>query len=243
MALTASATEQAEHWKSVPGIGKTELWLVPYETIRRRSQLAPQDILGQLGEFMRFYALPDAPLAKGRLLHIKGLLSGQEGATGFYQLARPPFEELASLSQLPSIQDLDKMKQDLSKMKNDLVKANNDPSTAPSPFLQSQKQELDEKMADVNLAAMAKKLEEEYTNILIKIPKFKSEEEKKTPWPLSTPSHTHNVDQYSVRKRRRHLLAGPGGLRPRQLQLGRGLPLETDPGKDAQQPLASRGPV
>jgi hypothetical protein len=178
MALTTSATAQAEHWKSVPGVGRTELWLMPYETIRRRSQLAPQDILGQLGEFMRFYALPDAPLAKGRLLHIKGLLSGQEGATGFYQLARPPFEELASLSQLPSIQDLDKMKQDLAKMKNDLVKANNDPSTAPSPFLQSQKQELDEKMADVNLAKMAKKLEEEYTDILIKIPKFKSEEEK-----------------------------------------------------------------
>jgi len=39
-------------------------------------------------------------------------------------LARPPFEELASLSELPSIKDLDKMKQDLTKMKNDLVKAN-----------------------------------------------------------------------------------------------------------------------
>ncbi|MGA2062061.1 MAG: hypothetical protein ABSG67_16370 [Thermoguttaceae bacterium] len=179
MSLTTSATAQAEHWKSVPGIGRTELWLMPYETIRRRSQLTPQDILGQLGEFMRFYALPDAPLAKGRLLHIKGLFSGQEGATWFYQLARPPFEELELLSQLPSIQDLDKMKQDLAKMKNELVKANNDPSTAPSPFLQSQKQELDEKMADVNLAKMAKKLEEEYTDILIKIPKFKSEEEKK----------------------------------------------------------------
>jgi len=33
MALTASATAQAEHWKSVPGIGHTELWLMPYETI------------------------------------------------------------------------------------------------------------------------------------------------------------------------------------------------------------------
>jgi hypothetical protein len=178
MALTTSATAQAEHWKSVPGVGPAELWPVPYETIRRRSQLAPEDILGELGEFMRFYALPDAPLAKGRLLHIKGQFSGEDGATWFYKLARPPFEELASLSQLPSIKDLDKMKQDLAKMKNDLVKANNDPSTAPSPLLQSQKQELDERMADVNLAKMAKKLEEEYTEILIKIPKFKSEEEK-----------------------------------------------------------------
>jgi hypothetical protein len=101
-------------------------------------------------------------------------------------LARPPFEELAALSQLPSIQDLDKMKEDLAKMKNDLVKANNDPSTAPSPFLQSQKQELDEKMSDVNLAAMAKKLEEEYTNILIKNPNSSRKRRNKTPWPFSS---------------------------------------------------------
>lgn len=179
MALAASATAQARRWKSVSGIGNTGLWQMPYETVRRRSQLAPQDVLSQLGEFMRYYALPSAPLAKGRLLQIKGQFSGQEGATGFYQSARPSFEELGALSQLPSIQDLDKMKQDLAKKKNDLIRANNDPSAAPSPFLQSQKQELDENMADVDLAKMAKKIEDEYTNIFLKIRKFKSEEEKK----------------------------------------------------------------
>ena len=74
--------------------------------------------------------------------------------------------------------DLDKIKQDLAKKKTDLIKANNDPSTAPSPFLQSQKQDLDETMADVDLAKMLKKLEEEYTGILVKSRTFKSEEEK-----------------------------------------------------------------
>ncbi|MGD0516887.1 MAG: hypothetical protein ABSA26_05065 [Thermoguttaceae bacterium] len=178
MVLTVSATEQARRWKLLPGVGKAELWLLPYETMRRRSQLTAQEIAGQLGEFMRFYAIPNAPLAKGRLLQLKGLFSGEDGTTGFYQTARPPLEELGALSELPSSQDLDKMKQDLAKTKNDLVKANNDPSVAPSRFLQSQKQVLDEKMADVDLAKMAKKLEDEYTNILIKTRRFKSEEEK-----------------------------------------------------------------
>jgi tetratricopeptide (TPR) repeat protein len=178
MVLTVSATEQARRWKLLPGVGKAELWLLPYETMRRRSQLTAQEIAGQLGEFMRFYAIPNAPLAKGRLLQLKGLFSGEDGTTGFYQTARPPLEELGALSELPSSQDLDKMKQDLAKTKHDLVKANNDPSVAPSRFLQSQKQVLDEKMADVDLAKMAKKLEDEYTNILIKTRRFKSEEEK-----------------------------------------------------------------
>jgi hypothetical protein len=179
MVLAVSATAQVERWKSLSGIGMAQLWLMPYETIERRSHLTPEEIAGQLGEFMRFYALPNAPLAKGRMLHLKGQFIGQEGATGFYQSARPAIETLGYLSELPSNKDLDKMKQDLAKIKNDLVKANNDPSTPPSPFLQTRKQELDERIADVDLAQMAKKLEEEYTNILMKIPKFKSEEESK----------------------------------------------------------------
>jgi tetratricopeptide (TPR) repeat protein len=177
MALTVSATEQAQRWKSMPGIGKAMLWLMPYETLQRRSQLAPEEIAGQLGEFLRFYALPNAPLAKGRLLHLKGQFAGQESATGFYQSARPSSQELGNLTELPPDKDLDKMKQDLSKIKTDLVKANNDPAAMPSPFLQSQKQELDEKIADVELAKMANKIEEEYTGMLMKMARFKSEEE------------------------------------------------------------------
>ena len=78
MALTASADEQSRRWKSVSGIGSAEIWKVPYETIERRRHLEPPDILGQLGEFMRFYALPNAPLAKGRWMQIKGQFSGQD---------------------------------------------------------------------------------------------------------------------------------------------------------------------
>jgi len=179
MVLTTSATEQAQRWKSVPGVGKSRLWLMPYETLERRSQLKPDGIIGQLAEFLRFFALPNTPLSKGRLLHLKGQLSGLEGATGFYQSARPSYQDLGYLSELPSNQDLDKMKQDLAKIKKDLTKAYNDPTAPPTPFLQSRKQELDERIADVDLAKMAKKLEEEYAGIVMKVSQFKSEEEKK----------------------------------------------------------------
>ena len=178
MALTVSATEQAGRWKAISGIGAAEIWRLPYETIARRRQLQLQDLLGQLGEFMRFYALPGAPLAKGRWLQIKGQFSGQEGATGFYQAARPSFADLGNLAQLPANQDLDKIRQEVSKRKADLLKANNDPTTAPSPLLQSQKKDLDEIMADVDLAKMLKRLEEEYTGIVVKGRQFKSDEEK-----------------------------------------------------------------
>jgi tetratricopeptide (TPR) repeat protein len=178
MALTVSASAQAERWKSLHGIGMAEIWQLPYETIRRRGRLSASETVGQLGEYMRFYALPNAPLAKGRLMQLKGQFSGQDGATAYYQSARPPLEELGLLSQLPSNLDLDKIRQDLVKTRSDLIKANNDPSVAPSPFLQSRKQDLDERMANIDLAKMAKRMMEEYTGILIKTRKFRSEEEK-----------------------------------------------------------------
>jgi hypothetical protein len=59
-----------------------------------------------------------------------------------------------------------------------LAKANNDPSNAPSPLLHSQKQDLDERIANVDLAKMTKKMEQEFTDIAMKNARFKSEEEK-----------------------------------------------------------------
>jgi hypothetical protein len=178
MVLTASASEQAGRWKAISGIGGAEIWRLPYETIARRRQLDVQEIVGQLGEWMRFYAMPNAPLAKGRWLQIKGQFSGQDGATGFYQAARPSFADLGNFAQLPANQDLDKIKQEVSKRKAELLKANNDPTTAPSPLLQGQKKELEEIMADVDLAKMLRRLEEEYIGIVTKGRQFKSDEEK-----------------------------------------------------------------
>jgi hypothetical protein len=178
MILTTSATAQAERWKSVPGIDKARLWIRPYETIRRRTLLSPAGICNHLGEFLSFYALPNAPLSKGRLMQLKGDFIGLEGATQFYQSARPSNQELIYLSDLPSIQELDKRQRELTKIKSDLVKANNDPSTPPSRLSQQVKADVDDKMADIDLAKTVKKLEEEYTNFVVKMTRFQSKEEE-----------------------------------------------------------------
>jgi hypothetical protein len=178
MVLTFSAGESVRRWETQPGVVKAEIWLLPYETIRRRSRLSAAEIAGQLSEFMRYYALPGAPLAKGRLLQLKGQFPGQEGATGFYQAARPSLNELGFLSDLPSSGDLDKMRQDLLKRKNELTKAGNDPSVEAPRYLAGQKQDVEEKVADVDLAKMARKMEDEYANIRTKAINFKSDEEK-----------------------------------------------------------------
>jgi hypothetical protein len=179
MILTASATRQAERWKALAHISRAQLWLLPYETLQRRSQLTPEQITRRLAEFLEFYALSGAPLSKGRLLQLKGQFIGQQGATQFYQASRPSYQELEYLSALPSEKDLDKMQQDLLKLKNDLTKAGNNPTAQPSPFLHQQKQDINERMVDVDLARMGKKLEEEYTSIVMKTMQFKSEEERK----------------------------------------------------------------
>ena len=63
MVLTASAAEQAERWKSTPGVAGARLWQLPYETIRRRSELKPLQIVQRLLSFLPFYAMPVGALA------------------------------------------------------------------------------------------------------------------------------------------------------------------------------------
>ncbi|HEY4760171.1 MAG TPA: hypothetical protein VIH42_06295, partial [Thermoguttaceae bacterium] len=179
MVLTTSAAGQAERWKSLPHISRAQLWLTPYKTLERREHLTPDEICGILAEFLRFYALPDAPLSQGRLLHLKGQLAGQQGATGFYQASRPADQELQFLASLPSSQELDRLRQNLTKIKTDLAKAGNDPSAQPSPLIQQKKQEMDERLENLALAKMVKKLEEEYSEVVMKTLQFNSEEEKK----------------------------------------------------------------
>jgi hypothetical protein len=58
MVLTASATEQADRWKGTPGVSGAKLWLLPYETIRQRSELKPVDNIKLLVGFLPFYSMP-----------------------------------------------------------------------------------------------------------------------------------------------------------------------------------------
>ena len=48
-----------------------------------------------------FYAMPSAPLRRGRMLYLKGKFVGDDGATHYYQLARPSNQELSASSAHP----------------------------------------------------------------------------------------------------------------------------------------------
>jgi tetratricopeptide (TPR) repeat protein len=96
MVLTATPTAQAERLKKAAGPGaRAQLWALPFDTLRRRQKLSPEQILRRIAASSQFYALlPIAPLYRARALHLKGQFTDQEGATSFYQLARPSNDDL-----------------------------------------------------------------------------------------------------------------------------------------------------
>jgi len=101
MVLTTSPTAQSEHWKAAAHIAETRLWTRPFETIRRRSKLTPEEVRARLIAMLPFYIIPSAPLYHGRMLQIKGQFIGQDGATRYYQMARPSNQELKASSAHP----------------------------------------------------------------------------------------------------------------------------------------------
>jgi TolA-binding protein len=68
MIVSASASEQAERWKSTPGVAAARLWQLPYETIRRRSELTPLQVASILNSFLPFYAMPSDLLHREEVL-------------------------------------------------------------------------------------------------------------------------------------------------------------------------------
>ncbi len=93
--LTASPAAQAQRLAQAAGPQVTaQLWALPYEALERRLRLPPQRIIPQLLVLLPFYALPSAPLYRGRVLHLKGQFDGEDGATSCYQAARPADDDI-----------------------------------------------------------------------------------------------------------------------------------------------------
>jgi tetratricopeptide (TPR) repeat protein len=101
MVLTTSPSAEAAHWKTVAHVAEVRLWSWPFETLQRRSHLDHKGVQLQLAAQLPFYAMPSAPLRHGRILHLKGKLVGDDGATHYYQLARPSNAELSASSAHP----------------------------------------------------------------------------------------------------------------------------------------------
>jgi hypothetical protein len=101
MVLTTSPTAQAEHWKTAAHAAAVRLWTQPFTTIERRSHLDPKEVESRIAVLLPFYGMPTAPLRRGRVLQLRGNFVGDEGATHFYQMARPSRQELEASSAHP----------------------------------------------------------------------------------------------------------------------------------------------
>jgi hypothetical protein len=131
MTLTTSPSMHAKRWKSAAHIADAQLWLSPYETLVRRSHLNVAETAIRLQAMLPFYmpseeqvltqenaSSPEsptelrkskemrsvtyaAPLFRGRVLHLKGQLVGEDGAPRFYQIARPANQAL-TISSMPN---------------------------------------------------------------------------------------------------------------------------------------------
>jgi hypothetical protein len=98
MVLAGSPSAQAEHWKSLAHVGEVRLWNQPFETLQRRSHLEWKEVQTRLVAMLPFYVVPKAPLHRGRVLYLKGKFVGDDGATHYYQSARPSNAELSASS-------------------------------------------------------------------------------------------------------------------------------------------------
>ncbi len=89
MVLSAAPTAEVERLKACAHVTDAQLWTLPYETLLRRSRLGPERIRQRLIALLPFYAVPSAPLRKGRMLYLGGKFTGPQGATAEFQKARP----------------------------------------------------------------------------------------------------------------------------------------------------------
>ncbi len=102
LVLTVDATGQGERFAATPRIAGARLWTKPYVTLAQQLLLGdnPQAVQHRFAEMAPFHVGPDAPLWKARILHFKGEFVGENGATQYYQLARPPNSQLEAFADM-----------------------------------------------------------------------------------------------------------------------------------------------
>lgn len=101
LSLTAQPAAQAERFQRLAHVKDVQLWPVPFEVEQQRERFGREVQQYVLGELTPYVAPIGGimPLWRGRVLHFRGELVGEEGAAHYYQLARPP-ERLLDSGQL-----------------------------------------------------------------------------------------------------------------------------------------------
>jgi tetratricopeptide (TPR) repeat protein len=101
MVLTTAPTAHAERWKAAKHVADARPWRLPLETLDRRGRIAWPAVQARLRAMLPFYVIPSAPLYRGRVLYLRGKFVGEDGATAYFQAARPSNEQLQASSADP----------------------------------------------------------------------------------------------------------------------------------------------
>lgn len=87
MVLTVDALAQAGRWKAHPNVADARLWTMPYEIIAQLAQSGEALARERVLRALPLMFVP--PLAKGRILDLKGQFDGEGNALALYQASRP----------------------------------------------------------------------------------------------------------------------------------------------------------
>jgi hypothetical protein len=131
MVLTTDPSARARRWQEAKQIADARLWLQPLQVLQLRSHLPPQAVQYSLKLALPLYMVYKetvvvrhrdekedqrsasenqtrehaGALGHGRVLQLKGKFTGEEGATRYFQLARPS-NEIIRLSSEPDIEKI-----------------------------------------------------------------------------------------------------------------------------------------
>lgn len=94
LVLSTAPSALAARLKTCEHVADVQLWMIPYELIVQRMQNAV--VIAQWQQLMwaPFYVGRSPWLMKGRILHLKGKLTGEMNAPEMYQHARPSDREM-----------------------------------------------------------------------------------------------------------------------------------------------------
>lgn len=107
LVLTAHPSDEAAAFRGLFGVHDVSLWSLPQRASIQRQAFAPEVNRYQAMDMLPFMVQTETimPLWRGRVLHLKGDLLGEESATTYYQSARPA-QRLLDSSGMNSAQEM-----------------------------------------------------------------------------------------------------------------------------------------
>jgi len=107
LVISTHPSDLAARFRGISHVSDVKLWPLPYVVEQQRKEFDNAIARYLVSQTMPFMLASDTgmPLWRGRILHLRGDLLGEEGAAQYYQVARPP-ERLIDSGQLPPEQQM-----------------------------------------------------------------------------------------------------------------------------------------